>query len=119
MLQVLFFFVMPSVGHVLFVKHHDAIWFGLPICAGKQWREKQIRLIADKAYNRIKKHSGSANLTFEDLYIAVLLVYKYKTVFYYLVYSFYIFFIAFEIDSLIKIISGASLTNDEVHFLMQ
>jgi hypothetical protein len=46
-------------------------------------------------------------------------VYKYKTVFYYLVYSFYIFFIAFEIDSLIKIISGASLTNDEVHFLMQ
>jgi len=96
-----------------------AIWFGLPICAGKQWREKQIRLIADKAYNHIKKHSGSANLTFEDLYIAVLLVYKYKTVFYYLVYSFYFFFIAFEIDSLIKIISGASLTNDEVHFLMQ
>lgn len=43
---------------------------------GKQWREKQIRLIADKAYNHIKKHSGSANLTFEDLYIAVLLAYN-------------------------------------------
>ncbi|KAJ6884228.1 hypothetical protein NC652_031273 [Populus alba x Populus x berolinensis] len=43
---------------------------------GKQWREKQIRLIADKAYNHIKNQSGSANLTFEDLYIAVLLVYN-------------------------------------------
>ncbi|KAB5529670.1 hypothetical protein DKX38_019751 [Salix brachista] len=41
---------------------------------GKQWREKQIRLITDKAYNRIKSLSGSANLSFEELYIAVLLV---------------------------------------------
>ncbi|KAG5232938.1 Calcium-binding EF-hand [Salix suchowensis] len=43
---------------------------------GKQWREKQIRLITDKAYNRIKSLSGSANLSFEELYIAVLLVYN-------------------------------------------
>ncbi|KAJ0078634.1 hypothetical protein Patl1_23648 [Pistacia atlantica] len=43
---------------------------------GKQWREKQIRLIADKVYDRIKNQSGRANLTFEDLYIAVLLVYN-------------------------------------------
>lgn len=70
---------MPSLGYVLSVRHHDFIWFGLSICAGKQWREKQIRLITDKAYNRIKSLSGSANLSFEELYIAVLLVYKYKT----------------------------------------
>ncbi|KAJ8771328.1 hypothetical protein K2173_026505 [Erythroxylum novogranatense] len=43
---------------------------------GKQWRERQIRLITDKVYNRIKNQSGRANLTFEDLYIAVLLVYN-------------------------------------------
>ncbi|GAV78157.1 hypothetical protein CFOL_v3_21625 [Cephalotus follicularis] len=43
---------------------------------GKQWREKQIRKITDKVYDRIKNQSGRANLTFEDLYIAVLLVYN-------------------------------------------
>ncbi|KAJ0014788.1 hypothetical protein Pint_20871 [Pistacia integerrima] len=43
---------------------------------GKQWREKQIRLIADKVYDRIKNQPGRPNLTFEDLYIAVLLVYN-------------------------------------------
>ncbi|XP_044469611.1 uncharacterized protein LOC123198875 [Mangifera indica] len=43
---------------------------------GKQWRKKQIRLITDKVYDRIKNQTGSANLTFEDLYIAVLLVYN-------------------------------------------
>ncbi|CAK7341751.1 unnamed protein product [Dovyalis caffra] len=43
---------------------------------GKQWRQKQIRLITDKVYDRIKDQSGSANLSFEDLYIAVLLVYN-------------------------------------------
>uniref|UniRef100_A0A2P2JJK9 Uncharacterized protein LOC105111335 n=1 Tax=Rhizophora mucronata TaxID=61149 RepID=A0A2P2JJK9_RHIMU len=43
---------------------------------GKQWRERQIRLITDKVYNRFKNQSGRANLTFEDLYIAVLLIYN-------------------------------------------
>lgn len=48
----------------------------LKACAGKEWRQKQIRLITDKVYERVKNQSGRANLTFEDLYIAVLLVYK-------------------------------------------
>ncbi|EEF38369.1 calcium ion binding protein, putative [Ricinus communis] len=43
---------------------------------GKQWRERQIRMITDKVYNRIKNQSGRANLSFEDLYIAVLLIYN-------------------------------------------
>ncbi|TXG66510.1 hypothetical protein EZV62_007785 [Acer yangbiense] len=43
---------------------------------GKQWRQKQVRLITDKVYERVKNQSGRANLTFEDLYIAVLLVYN-------------------------------------------
>lgn len=43
---------------------------------GKQWRQKQIRLITDKVYDKIKNQSGSANLTFEDVYIGVLLVYN-------------------------------------------
>ncbi|KAK9291443.1 hypothetical protein L1049_019391 [Liquidambar formosana] len=43
---------------------------------GKQWRCKQIRKITDKAFDHFKNQSGRANLTFEDLYIAVLLVYN-------------------------------------------
>ncbi|KDP39589.1 hypothetical protein JCGZ_02609 [Jatropha curcas] len=43
---------------------------------GKQWRKKQIRLITDKVFNRVKNQTGRANLSFEDLYIAVLLVYN-------------------------------------------
>lgn len=46
------------------------------ICAGKQWRQKQIQIIVDRIFDRIKNEYGRANLTFEDLYIAVLLVYK-------------------------------------------
>lgn len=44
--------------------------------AGKQWREKQMRKITDKVFNRFKDETGKAYLKFEDLYIAVLLVYK-------------------------------------------
>ncbi|XWS57964.1 hypothetical protein CRYUN_Cryun09bG0218400 [Craigia yunnanensis] len=43
---------------------------------GKEWRKKQIRKISDKVFERIKNQSGRATLTFEDLYIAVLLVYN-------------------------------------------
>lgn len=43
---------------------------------GKQWRQKQIRKISDKVFQRIRNQTGRPNLTFEDLYIAVLLVYN-------------------------------------------
>ncbi|KAL0008301.1 hypothetical protein SO802_009803 [Lithocarpus litseifolius] len=43
---------------------------------GKQWRQKQVRKISDKVFDRIKSQSGTVNLTFEDLYIAILLVYN-------------------------------------------
>ncbi|MBA0634070.1 hypothetical protein Godav_022339, partial [Gossypium davidsonii] len=42
----------------------------------KEWKKKQIRKISDKVYERITVQSGSATLTFENLYIAVLLVYN-------------------------------------------
>ncbi|KAM7277873.1 hypothetical protein ACFE04_005007 [Oxalis oulophora] len=43
---------------------------------GKQWRQKQIRKISDKVYDRVKSQSITPSLTFEELYIAVLLVYN-------------------------------------------
>ncbi|KAI3444888.1 hypothetical protein Pfo_001553 [Paulownia fortunei] len=43
---------------------------------GKEWKERQIRLITDKVFDRVKNDTGRANLTFEELYIAVLLVYN-------------------------------------------
>ncbi|XP_062157185.1 uncharacterized protein LOC133864789 [Alnus glutinosa] len=43
---------------------------------GKQWRQKQVRKITDKVFDRISNQSGKANLTFGELYIAVLLVYN-------------------------------------------
>ncbi|GAB4862055.1 hypothetical protein Ancab_037309 [Ancistrocladus abbreviatus] len=43
---------------------------------GKQWRQKQVRKITDKVFDHFKTQTGRANLTFEDLYIAVLLVYN-------------------------------------------
>ncbi|XP_022744749.1 uncharacterized protein LOC111295507 [Durio zibethinus] len=43
---------------------------------GKEWRKKQIMKISDKVFEHIKNQSGRATLTFEDLYIAVLLVYN-------------------------------------------
>jgi hypothetical protein len=35
-----------------------------------------VRKITDKVFDRISNQSGKANLTFGELYIAVLLVYK-------------------------------------------
>ncbi|KAI3719281.1 hypothetical protein L6452_20176 [Arctium lappa] len=43
---------------------------------GKQWREKKIRKISDKVFDYFKDDAGKVNMTFEDLYIAVLLVYN-------------------------------------------
>ncbi|XP_062101429.1 uncharacterized protein LOC133807236 [Humulus lupulus] len=45
---------------------------------GKDWREKQIRKITDKVYDRLINQSErvSATLTFEDLYIGVLFVFN-------------------------------------------
>ncbi|GAB2270856.1 hypothetical protein Dimus_005720 [Dionaea muscipula] len=43
---------------------------------GKQWRQRQVRKITDKVFNHFKTQTGRVNLTFEDLYIAVLLVYN-------------------------------------------
>ncbi|GMN48564.1 hypothetical protein TIFTF001_017733 [Ficus carica] len=43
---------------------------------GKDWRQRQIRKITDKVYDRVQNQSGKATLTFEELYITVLLVYK-------------------------------------------
>ncbi|KAL8495833.1 hypothetical protein ACS0TY_019807 [Phlomoides rotata] len=46
------------------------------IGAGKEWKERQIRLISDKVFERVKRDTGKATLTFEELYIAVLLVFN-------------------------------------------
>ncbi|KAF8028769.1 hypothetical protein BT93_E1430 [Corymbia citriodora subsp. variegata] len=43
---------------------------------GKEWRQKQMRKITDKAFDRVTNNVERANLKFEDLYIAVLLVYN-------------------------------------------
>ncbi|KAE8678940.1 F-box/kelch-repeat protein SKIP25-like [Hibiscus syriacus] len=43
---------------------------------GRDWRKRQIRKISDKVFEHIKNQSGRNKLTFEDLYIAVLLVYN-------------------------------------------
>ncbi|KAG2720463.1 hypothetical protein I3843_02G028100 [Carya illinoinensis] len=43
---------------------------------GKQWRREQVRKITDRVFDRFQNQLGRANLTFEDLYIAVLLVYN-------------------------------------------
>ncbi|KAG9139121.1 hypothetical protein Leryth_025418 [Lithospermum erythrorhizon] len=43
---------------------------------GKEWREKQMQKIAHKVLNRIKHDAGREKLTFEEIYIAVLLVYN-------------------------------------------
>lgn len=54
---------------------HD-IW-NANMMTGKQWRRTQIQKISDKVFDRVKNETGRDSLTFEDLYIAVLLVYKY------------------------------------------
>ncbi|KAH7863444.1 hypothetical protein Vadar_017633 [Vaccinium darrowii] len=43
---------------------------------GKEWRRKQIRKITDRIFYHFKNDSGRATLTFEELYIAVLLVFN-------------------------------------------
>ncbi|KAL6981517.1 hypothetical protein U1Q18_023145 [Sarracenia purpurea var. burkii] len=43
---------------------------------GKDWRRRQLRKITDRVFDHFKNDTGRANLTFEDLYIAVLLVYN-------------------------------------------
>lgn len=48
----------------------------LTLRVGKQLRKEQIRKISDKVFEYYKDDSGKANMTFEDLYIAVLVVYK-------------------------------------------
>uniref|UniRef100_K4D1H7 EF-hand domain-containing protein n=1 Tax=Solanum lycopersicum TaxID=4081 RepID=K4D1H7_SOLLC len=48
----------------------------LTIILGKQWRETQIHKITDNVFDRVRIDSGRENLKFEDLYIAVLLVFN-------------------------------------------
>ncbi|OVA18423.1 EF-hand domain [Macleaya cordata] len=43
---------------------------------GKQWRRAQLEKITNRVFDRFKDDSGKVNLTFEELYIAVLLVYN-------------------------------------------
>ncbi|KAL5549022.1 hypothetical protein UlMin_004259 [Ulmus minor] len=43
---------------------------------GKGWRRKQVRKITDKVFNPVRNQSETVTWTFEDLYIAVLLVYN-------------------------------------------
>ncbi|XP_074280081.1 uncharacterized protein LOC141605281 [Silene latifolia] len=43
---------------------------------GKEWRQKQIRKITDKVFNRVSGETGRDSLSFEELYIAVLIVYN-------------------------------------------
>ncbi|CAI9764922.1 unnamed protein product [Fraxinus pennsylvanica] len=43
---------------------------------GNEWKEKQIRKITDKIFDHYKNESGKASMTFEELHIAVLLVYN-------------------------------------------
>jgi cytidylate kinase len=49
------------------------------IGAGRRWKEKQVRKITDRVFDRLtddsKKRDKEA-LTFEEVYIAVLFVYK-------------------------------------------
>ncbi|XP_004510171.1 uncharacterized protein [Cicer arietinum] len=43
---------------------------------GEEWRKKQIRQITDRVFEKVKNQIQTENLSFEDLYIAVLLVYN-------------------------------------------
>ncbi|XP_021735570.1 uncharacterized protein LOC110702193 [Chenopodium quinoa] len=43
---------------------------------GKEWRKKKIRKITDKVFDRVQTQTGSVTLSFEELYIAVLIVYN-------------------------------------------
>ncbi|XP_027335079.1 uncharacterized protein LOC113849390 [Abrus precatorius] len=43
---------------------------------GNEWRKRQIRKITDRVYVKVQNQRQCDNLSFEDLYIAVLLVYN-------------------------------------------
>ncbi|KAG5037530.1 hypothetical protein JHK86_018370 [Glycine max] len=43
---------------------------------GKEWRQRQIRKITDRVFDKVKNQMETDKLNFEDLYIAVLLVYN-------------------------------------------
>lgn len=43
---------------------------------GKEWRKQKVRKITDKVFDRIQSQTGHATLSFEELYIAVLIIYN-------------------------------------------
>ncbi|RDY14855.1 hypothetical protein CR513_00003, partial [Mucuna pruriens] len=43
---------------------------------GKEWRRSQIRKITHRVFDKVQNQKQADNLSFEDLYIAVLLVYN-------------------------------------------
>lgn len=43
---------------------------------GEEWRKKQIRKITDRVFQNVRNQVQTEYLSFEDLYIAVLLVYN-------------------------------------------
>ncbi|XP_038876686.1 uncharacterized protein LOC120069050 [Benincasa hispida] len=43
---------------------------------GKEWRDEQLRKISNKIFDKFKNQSHRDKLSFEDLYIATLLVYN-------------------------------------------
>ncbi|RZC69504.1 hypothetical protein C5167_032644 [Papaver somniferum] len=49
---------------------------GLIHSAGKKWKRAQLQKITDKVFDRFRDESGKVELTFEELYIAVLLIYN-------------------------------------------
>ena len=53
----------------------------LALYTADEWMRRQIRKVTDRVFDAIKNESGRANLKFEDLYIAVLIVYKWDVCF--------------------------------------
>ena len=53
----------------------------LSLYTADEWMWRQIRKVTDRVFDAIKNESGRANLKFEDLYIAVLIVYKWDVCF--------------------------------------
>ncbi|XP_020207778.1 uncharacterized protein LOC109792759 [Cajanus cajan] len=43
---------------------------------GKEWRKRQIRKITDRVFEKVQNQKQTDKLSFEDLYISVLLVYN-------------------------------------------
>ncbi|CAH9095663.1 unnamed protein product [Cuscuta europaea] len=58
------------MGQVL--DKYEDVWRNV----GKELRVKQTRQITDKVYDRFKNESDKVNLSFEDLYISVLLIFN-------------------------------------------